>query len=101
MFYGSIKLHKDGYPLRPIVSATGSATYRMAKFVSNLLTPYLRQTPSYLVNAKHFIEELQHVRLEEDEIMVSFDVKSLFTSVHVPAVMQTVKEVLLEDSSFE
>ena len=75
MFYGSIKLHKEGYPLRPIVSATGSATYHMAKFVSRLLTPYVRQTPSYFANTQDFIEELRQVKLDEDDTMVSFDVK--------------------------
>ena len=39
LFYGSVKIHKEGFPLRPIVSAIGSATYGMTKFISQTLTP--------------------------------------------------------------
>ena len=39
LFYGSVKIHKEGFSLRPIVSAIGSATYSMVKFISQTLTP--------------------------------------------------------------
>ena len=38
MFYGSVKIHKEGYPLRPIVSTVGTATYPTAKYLSRILT---------------------------------------------------------------
>ncbi|KAH6921926.1 hypothetical protein HPB50_006675 [Hyalomma asiaticum] len=37
--YGLSKVHKDGCPLRPIVSFIGSPTYNLAKFLVGLLRP--------------------------------------------------------------
>ena len=37
-FYGLPKIHKQGTPLRPIVSCCGSVTYGVAKEVTKILT---------------------------------------------------------------
>jgi hypothetical protein len=34
-----------------------------------------------LKNSKDFIERIQDIQIEPDEVMVSFDVKSLFTCI--------------------
>ena len=36
---GSIKHHKEGHPLRPIVTCIGSALYNTSKFLTNILAP--------------------------------------------------------------
>ena len=38
-FYGLPKIHKNGYPLRPIVSFISSPTYNLSKYVAKILTP--------------------------------------------------------------
>ena len=37
--YGLPKIHKDGVPMRPIVSAIGSPCYNLAKELARILTP--------------------------------------------------------------
>ena len=81
LFYGSVKIHKADNPLRPIVSTVGSATYAVSKLVSRILSPYAREAPSYIDNSSDFIAKLKDITIDDDEVMVSFDVKSLFTSV--------------------
>ena len=61
LFYGALKIHKPGYPLRPIVSATGSATYKVSKYVSKILTPYATQLPSFVRNTAQFIEDIKEI----------------------------------------
>lgn len=100
LFYGSVKTHKDNFPLRPIVSAIGSATYNLSKYVSDLLTPYVRQAPSYIANTTEFLKEVNDISIADDEIMVSFDVKSLFTNVPRKDAMQAIREVITKDSDF-
>ena len=34
-------------------------------------------------NSQHFVEEVKGLNLKENEIMVSFDVRSLFTNVPI------------------
>ena len=46
--YGLPKIHKDGIPLRPIVSAIGSPTYQLAKTLARILTPLAGKTSSYI-----------------------------------------------------
>ena len=101
LFYGSVKVHKDDYPLRPIVSMIGTATYHMSKYISRILTPYVRQAPSYIKNTSELLSLLEDVRIAEDEIMVSFDVKSLFTSVPTKSAFETISQTLNRDPDFK
>ena len=38
-FYGLPKIHKEGVPLRPIVSSIGAVTYHTAKELARILKP--------------------------------------------------------------
>ena len=39
-FYGLLKVHKPGYPLRPIVSFIDSPTYMLSKHLAQILKPH-------------------------------------------------------------
>ena len=99
LFYGSVKLHKANAPLRPIVSTIGSATYNVDKLISRILSPYVRQAPSYIKNTTKFIELIKEVDIGEDEVMVSFDVRSLFTSVPTKQAVKIIEKVLRDDKT--
>ena len=96
-FYGSAKIHKDGVPLRPIVSTVGSATYRIAKRLNTILTPYARDAESYIKNTTDFVGKLKDITIEDDEIMVSYDVKSLFTNVPIGAAYKEIEKAVRGD----
>ena len=98
-FYGLPKIHKTGTPLRPIVSSRGSITYGIAKELSHIIKPLVGQCPHHLKNTQHFIQQLQGKRLEPGEVITSFDVKALFTSVPVQPSIQIVKQRLQQDNT--
>ena len=101
LFYGCVKIHKPERPLRPIVSAVGSATYDLAKFVSRTLAPYVKECRSYLANTSDFVRKLAPISIKTEEIIVSFDVKSLFTSVPVDDAISAIREIVSLDEDFE
>ena len=60
-----------------------TSEYAVAKFLDNMIKPYLPQTRK-LKSTDHFIEELEEFNPNsQNTIMVSFDVVSLFTNVHL------------------
>ena len=98
-FYGLPKIHKTGTPLRPIVSSRGSITYRVAKELSHIIKSLVGQSPHHLKNTQHFIHQLQDKKLQPGEVITSFNVKALFTSVPVQPSIQIVKNRLQQDTS--
>ena len=42
--YGNVKIHKEGNPLRPIISQVPTPTYEIAKQVNKLVSPYIPTT---------------------------------------------------------
>ena len=93
------KFHKTGTPLRPIVSSRGSITYGVAKELAHIIKPLVGQSPHHLKNTQHFIQQLQGKRLELGEVITSFDVKALFTSVPVQPAIHIVKQRLQQDNT--
>ncbi|XP_069180193.1 uncharacterized protein [Procambarus clarkii] len=77
---GNFKTHKPGNPLRPIISQISSPTYRLAKRLNGLLTPYVPCAFS-LKSPKEFVDLLRGSRTTG--IRTSLDVESLFTNVPV------------------
>lgn len=89
--YGLPKIHKTNIPLRPIVSAINSPTYRLARYLASELKPLLRNSGSRILNSKDFVEKIQQIRLHPNDILVSFDVESLFTKVPIPDTLEIIK----------
>jgi len=81
--YGLPKLHKEKIHFRPIVSFTGSPSYGLAKELSSLLKPLIGKSKHHVRKSSDFLSSVNHELLQTDEIMVSFDVVSLFTKVPI------------------
>ena len=86
-FYGTAKIHKlspndtiNELPLKPIVSNIGTATYHLSKYLAELSSP-LSESEYTIKNTKHFVEIIKKEHIPNDHLLVSFDVKSLFTNV--------------------
>ncbi|BHF70423.1 hypothetical protein SprV_0301347300 [Sparganum proliferum] len=80
-FYGLPKIHKANVPLRPIVALKGSPTYNLAKWMYLKLKFLQGNSTTSVRSASQFLLDLRGRRIQSDEIMVSFDVTSLFTSI--------------------
>ena len=80
-FFGQPKIHKVDVPLRPIVASRGGPTYNTARHLAKILHPLVGNTDHHIKNSNQFAAVIQDATLQPDDIMVSFDVVSLFTSV--------------------
>ena len=85
--YALLKIHKPNVPVRPIVSSTGSPTYQLTKYVTTLINLLAGQTSSFIMNSENFVQFVKNIHLQPSEVMVSFDIKLLFTEVPVKKAM--------------
>ncbi|BHF65539.1 hypothetical protein SprV_0200855200 [Sparganum proliferum] len=93
-FYGLPKIHKPDAPLRPIVSLRGTPIFNLAKWLFRRLNCLTSGSDTTVRSAVHFLERLQSLHLNADEVMVSFDVTSLFTSIPQSLAIETVGDLL-------
>ena len=80
-FYGLPKIHKANCPMRPIVSACGTSTYNLAKYLTKILKVYVGHSSSFVKDSKDLTDKLQSIKLQDNEELVSFDVSALFSPV--------------------
>ena len=83
-------------PLRPIASLINSPTHNLSKFLSLILSSLLVNRYS-VRNSKEFVDHVQNFTISENEILVSFDVVSLFNSVPVDNALGFVLDLLSSD----
>lgn len=76
-YFRSPKVHKLGVPLRPIVSFYTSTTFNLSKCLVKVLSWW------HVCNSKEFVSFIRQECLDPDEVLVSFDVVSLFTKIPI------------------
>ncbi|CAJ0952342.1 unnamed protein product [Ranitomeya imitator] len=84
VFYILPKIHKslEHPPGRPIVASTESILSPLAIFLEKILTPLIRTLPSFLLDTGDFLCQLRNLdSLPADLLLVSLDVKDLYTSI--------------------
>lgn len=90
-FYGLFKIHKEGTPLRPITSTIGSPGYLLAKVFTKILENIFPRTPHHIVDSYEFVKFVDNVSIKGDDILVSFDVVSMYTSIP----FELVKDIIM------
>ena len=93
-FYGLPKIHKDGTPMRPIVSFTGTPLYEISKYIANILRPYGKLKEQHTSSSKYFSTFICQQKIEPDEIMVSFDVTSPYTTIPIGQALLIIRDLL-------
>ncbi|XP_040278114.1 contactin-2 [Bufo bufo] len=83
VFYTLPKVHKSIVkpPDRPIVASTDSILSPLAIFLEKIFTPFTKLSPSYLRDTEHFLQEIKTLHSEKDDLLVTFDVCNLYTSI--------------------
>ncbi len=81
--YGLPKIHKEGIPLSPIADFTGSPTYEWARHLATILQPLMGQTTTHVHSASTFNDEIKRFTIDDTEVMVSYEVVSLYTKVPI------------------
>ena len=75
--------HKPGVPIRPLVSYSDTPLYNLNKYIANSLKAYVRDENNNAKNSTTFSNYIRNVPIEDDEIMVSFDITSLYMNIAI------------------
>ncbi|XP_068242386.1 uncharacterized protein [Palaemon carinicauda] len=94
--YGNVKTHKQGNPLRPIISQCPTLTYQLGKRLNAILTPYVPDCYCGASSAE-FLERIKEVC--EEGVIASLDVESLFTNVPVDETIDLITDRVYRDET--
>ena len=94
-FYGLPKIHKANCPMCPIVSACGTSTYNLAKYLTKILKVYVEHTSSFVKDSKDLMDKLKSIKPQDNEELVSFDVTALFTSIPVNQAVDVINQLII------
>lgn len=97
---GLPKIHKEGEQFREIISANRAPTYKIAKWLVNKFNE-MNFTSRAIKNREEFLEKTNNLRIEEDELIVSFDVKALFPSVPINESLEYLKDWIAAQNTEE
>ena len=101
--YGLPKIHKPDWPLRPIVSFINSPlySYNLSKFMAKRLTPLINSNNLSIKNSFELIDRISNFKINDNDLMLSFDVVSLFTKIPVHIVKSVIFNRLKCDSELK
>ena len=97
VLYGLLKVHKTNCQARPILSAIGTYNYKLAKFFVPILQPYT--VNEYVVkDSFSFVSEITAFSSDEELVMASFDVSSLFTNIPLEETIDLCTDLIFNET---
>ena len=81
--YFPYKIHKNPISIRPVVAGMASPTAKISKYLDHFFKKQVLKAKSYLKNSHSLVEIIKNLRLntETQTLLISVDVKSLYTSI--------------------
>ena len=95
--YGLAKVDKDDVPLRPVLSMPGLPYHKIGQKIAD----WLSVLPEAKINSssKQVADQMNSTILQDDEVIVSFDISSLYTNVPVNEAIHKAADLLFESNA--
>lgn len=91
--YGNPKVHKNDFPMRPIVSSINSPLNSLSEFIADILkVSYEEENEYYVRDTFHFAKTVNNFILPADYTLISLDVVNLFGNLDKHDVIKVIKE---------
>jgi len=90
--YGLPKVHKPDCPFRIIVSSLDSPLYNLATFLHKILIKNIPVNDSHSNNSFDLIQKLKDIQVDDDYILISLNVVSLFTNIPIDSDIESVSK---------
>ena len=94
---GVPKVHKNGVPMRGILSMVGSPFEKISKALILILRTVQGRSGIYIKNSRELNEKIKNWRVKRNEILVSYDVKNLYPAISIDKALQSVEKLLNEN----
>lgn len=90
--YGNPKIHKQGYPLRPIVASIQSPMSSLAEFTAKVLSnAYDQNNDYYIKNSFEFASFMNNQIIPPGYQLASLDVVNLFGNIYKELVLEVIE----------
>jgi len=87
-----LKVHKPECLFRIIVSSLNSPLYNLATFLHKILIKNIPVSDSHLNNSFDLVQKLKDIQVDDDYILISLDVVSLFTNIPIDLVIESMSK---------
>ena len=90
------KIYKAKCLMCSIVSACGTSTYNLAKYLTKILKVYVGHTSSFVKDSKDLTDKLKSIELQDNKELVSFDFSALCTSIPVNQALDVINQLIIQ-----
>ena len=97
--YALPKVHKDGVPIRPIVSSIGAPFDGIAWILDRIFQPLLKLIPIITLSTKDFTQYITNISIDltsKEYYFLSADIDSLYISVPVDQAINNILNLISE-----
>lgn len=102
LLHCATKLHKvPPDKIRPISSNINASCERIAKWLVKQLHKFTAPNSYSVENSIEFVQKIQNVKVRQNEVMVSYDVESLYPSIPVEETLNLLEEWLTANGVLE
>ena len=95
-FYTLPKIHKTNNLGCPIMNSIGSITEKISACVDENIKHLSKLVSSYIKDTGHFLNIVKTIEVEEDNLLVTVDVSSLYTNIRHQDGIEALKSWLIE-----
>ena len=95
---GLPKIHKAGYPIRPIINWRGAPAYKLAKYLTKLIQLHIPLPNAFNIkNAVHLIDDLLEIPHKQGIRLVSFDIENMYPNIPSNKLVHIIERISYEN----
>ena len=98
LIFGQPKVHKEGMPLRPIVSCRNTIFAELTKECGRILGPLVGKTPHHIRDSVNLVEKLKDKVIPPNFSLCSFDLKDMYTNILQEPTLKILEDRLKNDA---